>query len=72
MPITDSSYHTGFEEKPLRVVIENWLYNTSDITVLMDATTELRRRLSKTFERPAWAQAFGSNANGVYSSNEQR
>ena len=47
---------TGFEKKSLRVVIENWLY-TEDLSVLMDATSELRRRFRKTFPRPAWMGA---------------
>jgi hypothetical protein len=44
---------TGFEQKTLRVVIENWLYH-EDLGIVMDAATELRRRFSKTFPRPAW------------------
>jgi hypothetical protein len=45
---------TGFEGKLLKVVIQNWLYS-DDISVVMDTTTELRRRFSKVFTRPTWA-----------------
>lgn len=45
---------TGFEFKPLRAVIENWLY-TTDVDVIADTAYEMRRRLSKTFPRPKWA-----------------
>lgn len=47
---------TGFEGKPLRTVIENWLYNAKDLETLFGSTTELRRRLSKTFKCPDWAK----------------
>lgn len=46
---------TGFEQKQLHVVIKNWLYS-EDLSVIMDTTTELRRRFKKVFPRPAWAE----------------
>lgn len=46
---------TGFEQKSLRCVIENWLYNP-DTKVLFMSSFELRRRLMKAFRRPDWAQ----------------
>jgi hypothetical protein len=55
---------TGFEGKPIRVVIENWLYHT-DLSVLMSATAELRKRFSKTFQRPEWAKRFHANYNHI-------
>jgi hypothetical protein len=47
---------TGFERKPLRVVIENWLYNRQDLSVLMDATAELQKRFMRAFPMPEWAK----------------
>lgn len=45
---------TGFESKPLKVVILNWLY-AEDLSVIMDATSELRKRFKRAFPRPEWA-----------------
>lgn len=53
---------TGFEQKLLRVVIENWLYH-EDLTVVMDASTELRNRFKLRFPRPAWAGAKDERTN---------
>lgn len=42
---------TGYEEKSLRTVIENWLYNP-DKDARVWALVELRLRFTKTFPRP--------------------
>lgn len=46
---------TGFEGKPLKVVIINWLYN-DDLATLMDASSELRKRFKRAFPKPDWAK----------------
>jgi hypothetical protein len=50
---------TGFEDKLLRTVIENWLY-TTDMDLRVDAAVELRKRLMKTYPKPAWAILIGN------------
>lgn len=49
---------TGYEDKPLKVVIQNWLYLDPDPSLQsMEAywaEVEMRRRLTKTFPRPEW------------------
>lgn len=54
MDTTISANNTGFENKPLRTVVENWLY-TDDMDTRVAASLELRNRFSKTWPRPDWA-----------------
>ncbi len=47
---------TGFEEKTLKAVILNWLYNDEDPIVWLSAHRELRKRLRKAHPKPDWAR----------------
>lgn len=46
---------TGFEDKPTRVVMENWLYH-EDRDVRVSALTEMRKRFEQRFPKPEWAK----------------
>lgn len=52
---------TGYEGKPLKVVIINWLYHPEP-DARIGAGVEMRKRLIKAFPRPDWLPEKNTNA----------